>query len=91
MADDPKAHDARARHCPMLGHEVRFSYCRSPASDLPCRRVADCWFERFDVVAWLRAQFTDEQMAHILAPPADKACTLVELIERARKAAEEKR
>jgi len=72
----------------MLGHTVPFSYCRAPGRDLPCGRIFDCWWETFDVVAFIRAHFSEADIARITAPPPDKRATLVELIERARRAKE---
>jgi len=88
MDDDITAHDRRRRRCPMLGNDVPFSYCRAPARDLPCRRIFDCWWETFDVRAFLGGHFTEDDIARILAPPKDRTVTLIELIERARKANE---
>ncbi|MCD6303919.1 MAG: hypothetical protein J7M21_03035 [Planctomycetes bacterium] len=86
--DDPiTAHDHRRRRCPMLGHEVAFAYCRSPGRELPCRRIADCWWEAFDVEGFLRAHYDEQQLREILAPPKPKMLSIVELIEKARKAA----
>ena len=81
-----REHDARARRCPMLGHDVPFSYCRAPASDLPCRKVFDCWWETFDVEAFVRRHFGEEAIGRLLAPRPDKAATLVDLIAKARRA-----
>jgi hypothetical protein len=86
MASNLAAHDGRSRRCPMLGHDVPFSYCRAPGRDLPCRKVFDCWWETFDVEGFIRSHFSEDQVAEVLAPPPDKAATLVELIERARQA-----
>lgn len=88
MTDDITAHDARQRRCPRLGHDVPFSYCRSPGTDLPCGRISDCWWELFDVEAFLRAHYSEEQIQQILAPPKNKTLSLFELIEKARKASE---
>ena len=70
----------------MLGHPVPFSYCRAPARDLPCPRVFDCWWEVFDVETFLRGHFSNDQIARILSPRKDKTLTILELIEKARKA-----
>ena len=86
MADDIQAHDARRRRCPMLGHDVPFAYCRAPGQELPCRRIFDCWWETFDVEAFVRQHFGDDGITRILAPRQDKAATLVDLIEKARRA-----
>ena len=70
----------------MLGHEVPFSYCRSPAAELPCRKIFDCWWETFDVEGFIREHFSPEQIRKILAPSKPKTATIVDLIEKARKA-----
>ncbi len=82
-------HDDLTGYCPKLGHDIVFRYCRMPAADIPCRNVAGCWRERFDVDGFLRASFTSEQLEKLNAPPPDRACTLVELIEKARRATQD--
>ena len=89
MPEPLDAHDARERRCPMLGHPVPFSYCRAPGRDLPCPRVFDCWWETFDVVAFIRLHFSAADLERLTAPRADKAATIVELIQRAREAGEQ--
>jgi hypothetical protein len=88
VAPDIAQEDGRTRRCPMLGHDVPFAYCRAPGHALPCRKVFDCWWETFDVTAFIRSHYGEADIAAILAPPPDKAATLVELIERARQAKE---
>ena len=78
-------HDARSRRCPMLGHDVTFAYCRAPGSDTPCRKILDCWWETFDIVAWVRETFGEEMPARLQAPPPDKPLTLFELMEQAKR------
>ncbi len=87
MGSGKEAEDARRRRCPRLGHEVAFRYCRCPGRDLPCGRIVDCWWEAFDVQAFLRAHYTPEAVARVLAPPPDKVATLMQLIQRAQQAA----
>ncbi len=87
VGNDIEQHDGRTRRCPMLGHEVRFAYCRAPGRELPCGRVLDCWFETFDVEAFIRVHYSGEQIDEILAPRPDKVASLVELIEKARRGA----
>ncbi|HET6428117.1 MAG TPA: hypothetical protein VFJ30_06900 [Phycisphaerae bacterium] len=84
MSDGIESNDHRRRRCPMLGHDLTFAYCRAPAKQLPCRKILDCWFETFDVRAFLGEHFTDEQIRQALAPPVDKMTTLIDLIQRAR-------
>jgi hypothetical protein len=72
--------------CPRLGHELTFGYCRQEAGRKPCRLILDCWWERFDVRAFLQAHLPAEAMAQVehasaAAPPA-KMLSLVELIQQ---------
>lgn len=83
MTEPVDTHDHRCRRCPMLGHEVSFAYCRQGGSGQPCRRVFDCWWETFDVEAFMRAQFGEETLQRMRAPRQDKMVSLVELIQRA--------
>jgi len=85
MSDDITAHDGRKRRCPMLGHDVPFSYCRQPGRELPCGKVGDCWWETFDVESFVRTHYSEDQIRQILAPPKPKALSLVELIAKARR------
>ena len=73
----------------MLGHEVPFSYCRAPGTELPCRKVFDCWFQTFDVQAFIRRHFSEQDIRQIGSPRQDKMVTLVDLIAKARKASRE--
>ena len=85
MCNDITIHDHRRRRCPRLGHELEFSYCRLPGQALPCTKIFDCWWETFDVAAFMREHFSPEQIERIGRPAKDKALALVELIEQARK------
>ena len=89
MGQDIAEHDHRVRRCPMLGHEIPFSYCRAPASELPCRRILDCWWETFNVERFVRRHYSDAAVEKILAPRKDKTLTIFELIEKARKGSQE--
>ena len=82
-------HDHRKRRCPVLGHEVHFSYCREPGSELPCRKILDCWFRVFDVEAFIRCNYRLADIEKILSPRSDKAATLVDLIKKAQERAKE--
>jgi hypothetical protein len=70
-------------YCRILGHEVPFSYCRQGAFGQPCRRIFDCWFEKFDIQKFMQEHFTQEQIQALLAPPTDKVVSLIELIRKA--------
>jgi hypothetical protein len=90
MTDDITANDHRSRRCPMLGHDIRFAYCRQPGRDLPCGRIGDCWWEMFDVESFIRANYTDEQVRQILSATRPKILSLIELIQQARQAGDKK-
>lgn len=78
------AHDKRARRCPRLGHQVEFVYCRAEDGGRLCGRILDCWWEQFDVRAFLEAQAPDE-LAALPADrvPAAKVATIADLIKQA--------
>lgn len=52
------------------------------AAPLPCGRVADCWFERLPVEAYLRSNYTAEELKMILAPPPAKLDSILEILAR---------
>ena len=78
-------HDKRCIRCRMLGHEVDFSYCRQAGGELPCRKILDCWFERFDVEEFIRRHYTPKQIDDILQAPKPKLTSLIDLIQQAQK------
>jgi hypothetical protein len=89
MSAEKNAHDKLKQRCRMLGHDVQFGYCRAPGSEKPCRKIADCWFETFDVGAWLRTHFSQAEIAEITSAPQDKRLTLWEMIQQAQRRAAE--
>jgi hypothetical protein len=78
-------HDALSASCPMLGHDVPFSYCRQPGQEIPCRKIFDCWWEKFDIQTFIAENYSEEIREEITAPPKPKMLSLLELIEEARK------
>jgi hypothetical protein len=83
---DSNLPDDREQRCRMLGHPVPFRYCRQLPDGRPCRLIIDCWQGRFDVVSLLQRCYTPEEIEAILTPPKPKLTSIVELIERAKKA-----
>jgi hypothetical protein len=86
MSEADTTSKALVRRCPRLGSPVAFTYCLScePVSE-PCSKIMDCWWETFDVVAYLRDTLPEEQFNQLLcARPKAKICSLVELIEQAK-------
>jgi len=74
--------------CPRLGGAVSFFYCRTCGDDrLPCRLIADCWWERFPIVEFLEAHLTADQLARFqqrYTQPPPKIVSLVDLIAQTR-------
>jgi hypothetical protein len=72
--------------CPRLGHELTFGYCRQESGRKPCRLILDCWWEQFDVRAFLQAHLPEEAMAQVeragAAPPPSKVLSLLEMIQQ---------
>ena len=72
--------------CPKLGHQIYFSYCVQENQGLPCYRTLDCWFQHFEVEAFLKKKLTPAELkAAFGKPPQPKMISLLELIEQAKK------
>ncbi len=72
--------------CPRLGHQINFPYCRSENSGLPCFKALDCWFNQFDVHAYLKKKLSQEEFdAAFLDKSKPKVLSLLDLIEQAKK------
>ena len=71
-------------YCRLLGHEVPFSYCRRPGSDVFCRNITGCWEGKIDIHSFLAANYTSEQIAEGFKPKAPKLETLLDLIQKAK-------
>ena len=78
------AQDERSRRCPLLGHDVPFSYCRLPGQDIPCRKILQCWHVTFDIAAFLNAHYDEAVREKISAPPPPKIASLFDLIQQAK-------
>lgn len=83
---DEHSPDHLERHCRMLGHEIRFGYCKLLPEGRPCRLIIDCWQGSFDVASFLRQRYSPEQIESFLAPPKSKIASILELVEKVRKA-----
>ncbi|MBW1988515.1 MAG: hypothetical protein JRI97_03115 [Deltaproteobacteria bacterium] len=78
-----------SRRCPRLGSEVPFSYCEEAGEPGPCFKVFDCWWETFDVVAYMKARLSREAFEELVRKkPKPKVASLVDLVQQARERAE---
>ena len=76
----------RERHCPRLGHQILFSYCLAGGENGgPCWKIADCWWEIFDIVGYLKETFPEQTVTALMdARPKPKITSILELIEQAK-------
>jgi len=72
-------------YCRMLGHPLRFSYCRSTDGSKPCSKILDCWFKRIPVQEFAEKNFSEEDLRLISGPPKNRLHSILELIEKAEK------
>jgi len=79
-------YDDRAMRCPRVGGEVNFRFCRFENNMLPCRFIVGCWQGQMDIEAFLDEQYSQEELDSIFTPPRPKMETLVDLMEKAKKA-----
>ncbi len=77
--------DNKTRRCPRLGHDVKFAYCREPGEKTPCFKILDCWWETFDIKAFMQENYSEEIIQKITAPPKQKTTSLLEMIQEAEK------
>ncbi len=85
MPTDITQHDHRPLRCPKLGHEVQFTYCRCHAGELPCNKIFDCWWQSFDITAFIKEHYTKDHIKKIIAPPKPKMTSLIEMIQQAQR------
>ena len=49
-------------YCTQLGMVAEFSYCLSMGEGMPCRNMIGCWRERTDIMKFLKAAFSEDQL-----------------------------
>lgn len=78
--------------CPRLGGQITFGYCRCENRGRPCSKSIDCWSPHFDAENFFRSVMTHEEYVHCFCqPPKSKLDTLLEVIEKAKKVANEQK
>jgi len=84
LSADPPEESFTIR-CPRLGHQINFSYCRVENSKLPCFKTLDCWYNYFDVRAYLMDKLSEEDFTKtFLEKGKPKVMSLFDLIEQAK-------
>jgi len=83
--------DDFAIRCPRLGHQINFTYCRSENDGLPCFKTLDCWYNHFNVQAFLAKELTNKDYEKtFLQKGKPKILSLFDLIQQARERKEKK-
>jgi len=76
-------HDTEYGYCRKLGHHLHFKYCRSEQNGEPCSKILDCWFEKFDVRAYMDKHYSKlKSETHNKTLP-NKTATIYDLIQKA--------
>jgi len=62
---------------------IEFSYCTSMNEGLPCRNVIGCWKGRTDIIAFLKENFSDEELRKVFdSPTKSRIDRIVESIKK---------
>jgi len=83
---DPQKDNLEIR-CPRLGSIIPFRYCLISGPDsMPCFKILDCWWEIFDVDAYLKENLPAETYNSLVTePPKPKVAAIVEIAEQAKR------
>ena len=78
--------DERVLRCRRLGHSVTFHYCRTQEGDSVCPRILDCWWEVFEVHAFLEENLPAEKRRALAEhAPRPKVLSILDIVEQVRK------
>ena len=77
-----KQYDSYERRCPILGHQVQFSYCRQCEVGNPCARILNCWSHSLPINAYITKFFGSEEMQRLTTPPPNKMYTILDIINK---------
>lgn len=78
-------YDQLQYHCPRLGHEISFSYCRQEGNGIPCPRIVACWRLVFPVESWIKESLPPEDWEQFCSQgQKDKITSLIDLIAKAK-------
>ncbi|MEE4356936.1 MAG: hypothetical protein V2I97_10730 [Desulfococcaceae bacterium] len=84
MPPKAEAYDHMERRCPRLGGPVTFRYCREcPDTEGFCPKTADCWWEYFDVMTYLKTHLSEKEFNELSeAKFKPKVSSLLEIIQQ---------
>jgi len=62
---------------------VKFTYCSSLNENMPCRNIIGCWKNRVDIIAFLKENFSDEDLKKIFSgPPKTRIDRIIDSIKK---------
>lgn len=76
-------HDQEYGYCRKLGHHLHFKYCRNEQNGAPCSKILDCWFEKFDVRAYVDKHYPELEAKLLNKTIPNKTLTIYDLIQKA--------
>ncbi len=88
-----KEFDKKETYCRKLGHFIPFSYCRKEKAEkkgLPCAKILDCWFEKMPIQDFVKQHYSKKDIKYIFETSKPKITSILELIAKAKKIAEQK-
>lgn len=80
-------HDDLTQRCRRLGSDIDFKYCRLHAEQgQVCSSIIQCWWERFDVISFLKEHLSSDQLMALEQPQVKPKMTkLMEIIQEAQR------
>jgi len=79
-------YDDREIHCPKLGGQVTFGYCRREGGDIPCPRIIYCWHPFLPVEEYLKERLSSDQWDRCFGrQPQGRIERIFETVERLKK------
>jgi len=76
-------YDTEEGYCKILGHFLKFDYCKTANKGLPCSKVLDCWFQIFPIQDFINENYSKDEQKIIFEPPKSKILSLSEILEQA--------
>ncbi len=71
-------------YCGQLGMVIDVSYCVTVNQGKPCRNTVNCWEDRVEIRALLRAMYSEEHLREIFAGlPKSRLDRILEAVPRA--------
>ncbi len=77
-----KRYDSYEKRCPILGHQIQFSYCRQSEEEKPCSRILSCWSNSLPIHTYISKFFGPDDIQRLKIIPKNKMYTIIDLINK---------